>query len=63
MGNNEQTRKTEMTNREQELGDTEVTMHDEYCNCEDCWWARGQKEVCSECGSVGEGCPENREMS
>ena len=32
--------------------------HDEYCNCEDCWWARGQKEICPTCGCiVGEGCP------
>lgn len=26
--------------------------HDEFCNCEDCWWGRGQKEVCSVCGCV-----------
>ena len=33
-------------------------MHDEFCSCEDCWWARGQKEVCPTCGCVvGEGCP------
>ncbi len=31
--------------------------HDEYCNCEDCWWSRGEKEVCSVCGClVGKGC-------
>ena len=27
------------------------------CNCEDCWWARGQQEVCPTCGCVGEDCP------
>lgn len=32
--------------------------HDQYCNCEDCWWSRGQKEICATCGCiVGEGCP------
>lgn len=29
------------------------------CNCEDCWWARGQREVCPDCGAtVGANCPE-----
>lgn len=28
--------------------------HDEFCNCEDCWWARGEREVCATCGCVHE---------
>ena len=32
--------------------------HDNYCNCEDCWWARDQREICPTCGCiVGAGCP------
>jgi len=28
------------------------------CNCEDCWWSRGQREICPTCGCfVGQGCP------
>jgi hypothetical protein len=28
------------------------------CNCEDCWWARDEKEICPTCGCiVGESCP------
>lgn len=26
--------------------------HSATCNCEDCWWARDQKEVCSCCGEL-----------
>lgn len=26
--------------------------HDFYYNCEECWWARGQKEICGTCGSI-----------
>lgn len=28
--------------------------HGPFCNCEDCWWAHGQREVCSSCGCVHE---------
>jgi len=29
-----------------------------FCNCEDCWWARGQQEMCATCDCVvGAGCP------
>lgn len=32
--------------------------HDWNCNCEDCWWANDQREICGICGSlVGAGCP------
>jgi hypothetical protein len=35
-------------------------MHDEFCNCEDCWWSRDCHDVCPTCGSlVGAGCPED----
>ena len=31
---------------------------DPFCNCEDCWWANDQHEICSVCGClVGLGCP------
>lgn len=31
--------------------------HGPYCNCEECWWARGG-ERCPTCGCVvGHGCP------
>jgi len=37
-------------------------MHGEHCNCESCWWANGQKEICPTCGSiVGGGCPHTEE--
>jgi hypothetical protein len=40
----------------------EYMEHDEFCNCEDCWWARGKQEVCATCGCVvGVGCPCNTE--
>ncbi len=36
----------------------DMAEHDVLCNCEECWWARGQKEVCGTCGCIiGEGCP------
>ena len=31
--------------------------HGPDCNCYECWWARGQKEVCPTCGSLIENCP------
>ena len=31
--------------------------HGPYCNCEDCWWARGQESVCSTCGCLESSCP------
>lgn len=32
--------------------------HDVFCNCEDCWWIKGQRETCATCGCiVGSGCP------
>lgn len=32
-------------------------MHDEYCNCEDCWWSRDCKKICSLCGCDEDSCP------
>lgn len=39
--------------------DEDIIMeHEEFCNCEDCWWSRDCQEVCATCGClVGAGCP------
>lgn len=31
--------------------------HDEYCNCEDCYFANGQELICPCCGCLESSCP------
>lgn len=35
--------------------------HDWFCNCSDCWWARGCEERCSCCGCLVSDCPTNND--
>ena len=35
--------------------------HDEFCNCEDCYWARDQEDICPYCGCLASQCCNNEE--
>lgn len=37
--------------------------HDEFCNCEDCYWAHGQEAVCPCCGCLESQCQNNEELT
>jgi hypothetical protein len=38
------------------MTDTDTEEHDDFCNCEDCFYARGEL-VCASCGCLESSCP------